>query len=117
MWLVDPQIMCRKHLLGEHLELHMFLGSLQKGKSVKGYIDKDLLQPRSLFTRHQELEIEMKRRGYTHNTKMNSNLVFNVIHSLPEDQLNHIIDKAKSLRVLLSRCEECKKSALAKRGL
>lgn len=28
MWMVDPKIMCRKHLLGEHLELHMLAGCI-----------------------------------------------------------------------------------------
>lgn len=31
MWLVPPSHMCRKHLLGEHVELHMLLGTLKKG--------------------------------------------------------------------------------------
>ena len=34
MWLVPPSHMCRKHLLGEHVELHMLLGTLKKGKSI-----------------------------------------------------------------------------------
>ena len=30
MWLVPPQLMCDQHLLGEHLEMHMFIGTIRK---------------------------------------------------------------------------------------
>jgi hypothetical protein len=117
MWLVDPEIMCRKHLLGEHLELHMLLGAMQKGKSVKGYIDSDIFEPKSLFSRHTELKVEMKIRGYNHTTEMSRSNVLETINRLPESQLNHRMNKKASLKVLLSRCEDCKKLALTKRGL
>jgi hypothetical protein len=32
MWMVDPRLVCSKHLLGEHVELHMFVGCLLKRK-------------------------------------------------------------------------------------
>lgn len=32
MWVVNPKILCRKHLLGEHVELHMATGHLQRGR-------------------------------------------------------------------------------------
>lgn len=34
MWMVPPELMCRQHLLGEHVELHMFVGAINKGTSV-----------------------------------------------------------------------------------
>ena len=34
MWNVDPKLMCNKHLLGEHVEMHMFFGTIQKGISM-----------------------------------------------------------------------------------
>lgn len=39
-WLVDPRCLCDKHLLGEHVEHHMFIGTLRKNKSIQGYLDK-----------------------------------------------------------------------------
>ena len=36
MWMLPPECMCRKHLLGEHVELHMLLGSMRRGKSIEG---------------------------------------------------------------------------------
>ena len=33
MWNVDVTKMCNKHLLGEHVEMHMFVGIIIKGTS------------------------------------------------------------------------------------
>ena len=38
MWMVDPKKMCRKHLLGEHVEIHMMVGTLLKGRSIDGFL-------------------------------------------------------------------------------
>lgn len=35
MWMLPTAGMCRKHLLGEHVELHMLLGSLRRGKNIE----------------------------------------------------------------------------------
>ena len=98
MWLVDPKIMCRQHTLGEHNELHAFVGTIKKGISLKGYIEKELLESSSIQNRHDELVEEMKARGWNHK----SPLVY-------EDKLNvGKIDRDKSLDILLSRCKECR---------
>ena len=34
MWMIDPTLLCRKHLLGEHGELHKFIPSFRKQYSV-----------------------------------------------------------------------------------
>ena len=36
MWMIDPKLLCRKHLLGEHGEIHKHLPSLRKGHRVDG---------------------------------------------------------------------------------
>lgn len=68
MWMVDPRIMCKQHLLGEHAEIQMFIGTISRGKSVRGYLEKGLLEVHSLYARHEELVEEMKRRGYNHSS-------------------------------------------------
>lgn len=100
MWMVPTEIMCRNHLLGEHLEIHMFVGCLKKGKSLKGYIDKGLVEISHILTRHHYLVEEMKRRGYNHKTP---------IGDYPIDiDNNGNVDIEKSLKDLLSRCENCR---------
>lgn len=99
-WLVDPRIMCRKHLLGEHVEHHMFVGTINKGGSMTGFLENNLLEPLSLTARHQELVAEMTRRGYNHKSPLPSFEQFGYEHV--------VIDREASLQELLRRCPDCR---------
>jgi hypothetical protein len=105
--MVDPQIMCRKHLLGEHVEIHMFVGTISQEKSVKGYLEKGLLEVQSLYARHEELVEEMKRRGYKHCS--------DVDNKWRTAEERGQVDRKKSREELLKRCSRCenKYSAVA----
>lgn len=110
MWLVKPKIMCRKHLLGEHVEIHMLIGAILKGKSLKGYIHKNLIEIESIEERHQELVEEMLARGYKHNSPLPEIAdIYQGTFYLDYDIVYHKINKEESLTDLLSRCPECKK--------
>lgn len=101
MWLVDPKLMCKQHLLGEHVELHMLVGHLKRGKSIKGFLDKGLIEPRSIWDRHTVLVEEMTRRGMNHKSALK---IIDVSH-LPQGK---VVDRDKSLTDLYSRCEHCR---------
>lgn len=107
-WMVEPKIMCDRHLLGEHLEHHMFIGTILKGKSIKGYIKNNLLEPMSLFVRHDLLIFEMKRRGMNHQSPLEAMDVFEALSMIPKDLLTATIDSDRSLQDLLCRCEKCR---------
>ena len=98
--MVDPALLCRKHLLGEHVECHMFRGSLLKGKSVRGFLETGLLDSRKLARRHDALAKEMLRRGYRHASP------------LPRDfdpkAAPGVVDVEASVRELATRCDECR---------
>jgi hypothetical protein len=70
MWKVDPSRMCRQHLLGEHLEMHMFVGSINKGINLGGYISKGLVEVHYIKDRHSELVQEMEGRRYHHRSPL-----------------------------------------------
>ena len=106
MWMVDPSILCQQHLLGEHVECHMFLGHLRKGRRVDGYIDNDLFEPLSLEERHNELAEEMERRGMHHQSPLK---VKNELEYLPASQRAHVVNSFNSRAELLRRCPECKR--------
>lgn len=106
LWMCDPKIMCRQHLLGEHNECHMFLGSLNKKINIDGYINNDLLEPLSLKNRHDALADELIKRGYNHNSLLDFDET-QVFSYLPSNYINHKIDKDNSLRLLISRCNKC----------
>ena len=104
MWMVDPTVMCQKHLMGEHVEIHMLVGTINKNKSIDGFIANDLLEPQNIIERHEELAIEMKRRGYNHKSPL-PEIIGKIIHQE--------IDKEKSFNDLINRCEVCRKRAMS----
>jgi len=106
MWMVDPRIMCQQHLVGQHHELHMIAGCLAKGRSLRGYMQKGLIEPTNLIKRHNTLVEEMISRKYNHKTPLN----FETPKSeISVDELLAHVDKEESLRELLSRCPKCTK--------
>lgn len=109
MWLCDPKIMCQKHLCGEHLEMHMFLGTLKKRKKINGYLKNNLFQPRYLYQRHKELADEMIERGYDHQSPLYE-LDCVPILNLTNEQQYWEIDKETALKDLLDRCPVCQKN-------
>jgi len=100
MWMVNPRIMCRQHLLGEHAEIHMFIGTISRRKSVKGYLQNGLLEVHNLYARHEELVEEMKRRGYNHCSEVNEKWKF--------VEKVGAIDREKNVDELVGRCSKCK---------
>jgi hypothetical protein len=101
MWMVNPKIMCRQHLLGEHVEIHMFAGTLDHNRTVKGYLEKGLLEVHNMYGRHEELVKEMTRRGYNHCSPL-------------DEKWRHAeklgkVDREKNLEELLKRCPRCKR--------
>ena len=73
MWNVDPKYMCRQHLLGEHVEMHMFVGIIIKGTSLEGYIRGGLVEVHNIRKRHDELVAEMEKRGFKHHSPIPDN--------------------------------------------
>jgi len=85
--MVNPEIMCNQHLLGEHVEIHMFVGSILKQKSLNGYIKNNLLEPTSLIMRHEELITEMMNRNMNHKS------------ALPDFDLDYLPDTIKNYKI------------------
>jgi len=102
MWGVSPKGLCQKHLLGEHVEMHMFAGTIRKGYSIAGYLKNNLISPSEVVSRHDQLAQEMEGRGMNHKSPLELD-----ISSLPAEQQNLLIDKEQSRSDLLTRCKEC----------
>lgn len=99
MWKVNPRMMCRQHLLGEHLELHMFANNIKLGKRIQGYIDNGLVEVHNIVKRHERLVKEMKRRGFKHKSPI----------SRPKLWKEGSVDVKRSVNDLKKRCKECRK--------
>ena len=106
--MVNPKIMCRQHLLGEHVEIHMFIGTINRGKTVQGYLEKGLLEVHNLYSRHQELVKEMKQRGYNHCSEVDP--------SWEHAKKLGVVDREKNLAELIKRCPRCKQMYMEKRN-
>ena len=102
-WHVDPRLLCRKHLLGEHVEHHMFTASLGR-RSLWGYVRRGLLDPESLGARHDELAEEMLQRGYRHASPLAQ-------PELPAELqgVDSLVDSAANLVELARRCPACRR--------
>ena len=111
MWMVPTQLMCRKHLLGEHVEIHMLIGSLSRKKSITGFINNGLLEPSKIKSRHDAIVAEMESRGYNHKTPINNEeVLLDHLSYLPEAEYNAKVDIAESLTDLIERCPECREN-------
>jgi hypothetical protein len=100
MWMVNPKILCRQHLLGEHLEIHMFVGALNKKKAVRGYLQGGFLEVHNLFSRHAELAEEMEQRGCEHHSEVDGRW--------KKAEKDGSVDREASLQELINRCQKCK---------
>jgi len=98
MWPVAPPFLCDRHLLGEHLELHMIVGSILKGNKLDGYYEHGLIDTNLIPERHEALVQEMTARGMLHKSP------------LPEfvNPQKGFIDPHAGV-VLVQRCEKCRK--------
>jgi len=97
MWGVDPIKICNRHLLGEHVEMHMFVGTIKNGISIDGYIKKGLVSPKLLKIRHDILAYEMIKRGMNHQSP---------IVDFFDNREGFITPLAE--KELFSRCENCR---------
>lgn len=63
MWMIKPRLMCNKHLVGEHGELHKHLPSLKKGYDITERFIRGQISPADYVRRHDELAEEIQRRA------------------------------------------------------
>lgn len=105
MWMVKPQILCRQHLLGQHNECHTLAGTIKKGISIKGYVDNNLIEPKSLFKYHDECAQELLNRTYNHKSPLP---IFDIRPLIKEEYLIVEVERYYSLFDLLSRCKLCR---------
>lgn len=76
IWDIEVKYLCRKHLLGEHRELHGLWNILTKHGGHGGYshhpeTKRWVGKLKALYQRHESLVKEMARRGYAHHSPLN----------------------------------------------
>jgi len=104
--MINPRCLCRKHLLGEHGEIHKHIPSFRKGHRINGRFSPIVqIQLNALRSRHDELAEEMIRRGMNHRSPLNDlpdlKEIYPEYYYLNVNIENSILD-------LSSRCESCR---------
>lgn len=104
MWMIPTNILCTKHLLGEHGEIHKHRHNFVKKHNIRGRIFPVVqIEPSSMETRHNELATEMLKRNMHHK----SDYIQPNIDYLPDELKNAKVDVIFSLQDLLNRCPSC----------
>lgn len=109
MWMINPQILCQNHLLGEHGEIHKHKHIFEKKQSIYGRIYPSVqIEPSKMKERHDELAEEMLRRGMKHKSPYE----MPDISYLPEPQRNAKVDIKYNFLDLIDRCSECRERSV-----
>ena len=103
--MINPKLLCRKHLLGEHGEIHKHLPSLRKGVKIDGRMHPIVqIQLYNIEARHDYLAEEMLRRGMNHKSPLLN------VPDLEKIYPHHFwktVDVIESARDLQARCRDC----------
>jgi len=106
IWDIEPSKLCREHLLGEHRELHAIWSILTKDK--RGYSQHPETKRwkgklAALYKRHQELALEMQKRGYNHNSDLDKSLARG--GTVQKDYVNSYKEQIEILRKKKCSCD------------
>jgi hypothetical protein len=106
MWMVKPELLCTKHLLGEHGEIHKHKHNFVKQHRITKRISPVVqIEPMQMETRHDELANEMLRRGFNHSSPFQQPDV----SYLKDNERLAKVDINNSIIDLTNRCTECAK--------
>ena len=109
MWGIDPILLCQKHLIGEHGEIHKHRHNfIKKHKIAKRISPIVQIEPENMQKRHDELVLEMLTRGYNHNSPYEQP---DLSHLKTEERYAKI-DINISIKDLFDRCPECSRKIL-----
>jgi hypothetical protein len=106
IWDIPTEKLCRKHLLGEHSELHAIWSIIIQEK--KGYFHHPEVSRwkgklKALYMKHDEIVNEMKTRGYKHNSPLNK--IYAKGKDEQDELINSISDQIKILRNKKCKCK------------
>ena len=98
--MINPKLLCKQHLLGEHFEIHKLIGNLKHtGKWARALTRKGFLEPQNALKRHNKLAAEIVKRNMKHKSPLKLEGV-----DLPHGTVN----LKKSIKDLTKRCRKCR---------
>lgn len=102
---MDPALLCRSHLLGEHRELHALWNILTLDRSgYRSHPETRRWEGRlaALHRRHEALVAEMERRGYRHGSPLDPTLATGA-----DTQTRFVDTPAEQLSILRAKACPC----------
>ena len=108
--MINPKILCRKHLLGEHGEIHKHRHNFVKKHNMAKRVELGQIEVETMKLRHDALAEEMLRRGYNHQSPYE----MPDISYLPLEIIKKRVDLKVALCDLITRCPDCKERYLNK---
>jgi len=106
IWDLPVERLCNKHLLGEHRELHAIWSIITENK--KGYSSHPETKRwvgklKALYNRHKEQITEMKKRGFKHNSPLNT--IFSKGSNIQNTFINTIEEQKQILKKKKCNCK------------
>ena len=107
IWDIPVSSLCRKHLLGEHRELHGLWNILTRHNGEGGYSKHPETlrwrgKLRALYDRHEVLVAEMNKRGFSHHSSLETALATG---SEEQDEFIHTVTEQEG--ILRARSCDC----------
>ena len=104
MWMIDPSMLCKNHLLGEHGEIHKHRHNFEKGHKIDGRLTPFVaIEPLNMEDRHNKIAIEMFNRGYNHKSPYTQP----DLSMYDKSKIDVSVDLDLSIGELRKRCVEC----------
>lgn len=113
--MINPKLLCDRHLLGEHLELHKHLPSFKKRHSISNRVSPVVqIEPLSMQSRHDMLAEEIGKRWPKNNPHRSPFPVDikTLLEYLPERERSVKVDLSISETDLCNRCPSCRERIL-----
>lgn len=112
--MIEPKLMCNRHLVAEHGETHLFAEMLKLKVPMDKFVKANCVELRndilSILRRHDALVQEMFNRGYRHYSPMSKDLLLSIdLSYLPAHILSACVDVVQSNELITSRCYNCVK--------
>jgi hypothetical protein len=106
MWMINPKLLCNRHLGGEYSEIFKHRHNFVKKHNINGRIFPIVqIEPSSMLERVEELRKEAIERGLKYHAKYE----MPDITYLSDEVRNAKVDLEISKKDLINRCPKCKK--------
>lgn len=107
VWDISPSLLCDKHLLGEHREIHAIWNIITQNKKGYSKHPEVLRWKDSIFylnDRHNFIVFELYKRGFKHKSDLIISFNDYIVRSKPPNLITPISEQIKLLNSKPCKC-------------